>query len=65
MEGKSNIDKKLPKNVNKFENSQFFQYLGLSEETFDHKLDILLVTLSRAFLSFYFTGKFQSQIRND
>ena len=34
----SKIVQKLPKIVNELENSQFFQYLGHSEETFDHKL---------------------------
>ena len=36
----SKIVQKLPNIVKKHENSQLFQYLGHSEETFDHEIGI-------------------------
>ena len=52
------------------ENSQFFQYLGHAEKTFDHKIGNLLeknashlISSSGVFRSFCFTEIFLSQIK--
>ena len=62
--------RKLPNIVKELENFQFFQNLGHSEKTLDHKLCIFsqkrasdLVLSSGAFRSFHFTEIFQFPIQ--
>ena len=60
---------KLPEIVKKLENCRFFQYLGHSEETFDHKLGLFENVLRALFYQLEFfeaflTEMFQSPKKN-